>query len=57
MKLPRSTIELLITEAEIEMIDAIIHNEQTRLSKLKETHEWLSNLLPKKPDPSGSALS
>jgi hypothetical protein len=45
-KLPRDTVESLVAEAEIEMIDAIIHNEQLRYEQLKETRTWLLNLLP-----------
>lgn len=45
-RLPRETVETLVMEAEKEMIDAIIHNEQTRYQQFKETREWLLTSLP-----------
>lgn len=43
-RLPRKVVEALVAEAEIEMVDAIIHNEQLRYQQLKETREWLLSL-------------
>jgi hypothetical protein len=44
-QLTREVIETLVAEAEMDMVDAIIHNEQLHYQQLKETRSWLLNLL------------
>lgn len=52
-RLPREVVETLVAEAEVEIIDAIIHNEPYRRDQMKELRAWLLRSAATENDQSG----